>query len=211
MNEQTRYRLTGAIFLLALASIVLPIVFDGSGVRVEQVRPIEVDLPALPSPAELDALTINDEQTLRSRAEIDAARAPFDDDGYAVKDGTRLGDPGLREVATAEAAPPRDPEPITKPVTKAATPDGLVNNAVASGPGWAVQLASFANPANARAFRDRLNRDGHQAWLSNAKRNGTLRTRVAIGPLQDKAAAQRLVTQVSERYDVEALLVEMIP
>ena len=96
MNEQTRYRLIGAIFLLALASIVLPIVFDGSGVRVEQVRPIDVELPELPSAAELNALTINQEQSAASRAEIDAARAPFDDEGYAVTDGARLGDPGLR-------------------------------------------------------------------------------------------------------------------
>ena len=76
---------------------------------------------------------------------------------------------------------------------------------------WAVQLASFSDPANAQAFRDRLNEDGHQAWLSSSKQNGTLRTRVAIGPLENKASAERLVTQVSARYDVEAIIVEMSP
>jgi len=198
MNEQNRYRLTGAVFLLALASIVLPIIFDGSGVRVQQVEPIAVDLPQLPSTAELDALTINAEQSARSRAEIDAARAPFDDDGYAISDGTRLGDPELREPASPLQAQPSD-EPETGAQQSPPTVD------------WAVQLASFTNPANARAFRDRLNEDGHQAWLSERKQNGSLHTRVAIGPLVDKATAQRLVTQVSQRYDVEAILVEMSP
>lgn len=204
MNEQNRYRLTGAIFLLALASIVLPIIFDGSGVRVQQVEQIAVELPALPSSAELDALKINAEQTAQTRAEIDAARAPFDDDGYAVADGTRLGDPELREPSLSAQATPAD---------RSTTADPLAAAGEASPPSgdWAVQLASFSNPANARAFRDRLNNDGHQAWLSERKQNGSLHTRVAIGPLDDKATAQRLVTKVSERYDVEAILVEMSP
>ena len=219
MNEQTRYRLIGAIFLLALASIVLPIVFDGSGVRVEQVRPIDVELPELPSAAELNALTINQEQSAASRAEIDAARAPFDDEGYAVTDGTRLGDPGLREVdAATDVQPPvvgESPQGAqanhsTAEGSEEPTGAGVITTA-ASGPNWAVQLASFANSANAQAFRDRLNRDGYQAWLTNTKRNGNLRTRVAIGPLPDKATAQRLVAEVSKRYDLEALLVEMTP
>ena len=207
MKEQTRYRLTGAVFLLALASIVLPMVFDGSGVRVQQVQPIDVDLPRLPSAAELDALRINEQETKAAQAEIAAAKARFDDDGYAVADGTRLGDPELRDPSAPVAETTVGPE--------SAAGSGEIAPAIVAVPArandWAVQLASFSDPANAQAFRDRLNEDGHQAWLSSSKQNGTLRTRVAIGPLENKASAERLVTQVSARYDVEAIIVEMSP
>lgn len=200
MKEQTRYRLTGAVFLLALASIVLPMVFDGSGVRVQQVQPIDVDLPRLPSAAELDALQINEQETQAAQAEIAAARARFDDEGYAVADGTRLGDPELRDPSVTAADAEAGVGSPAPPPTGGAR---AIN--------WAVQLASFSDPANAQAFRDRLNGDGHQAWLSSSKQNGTLRTRVAIGPLQNKASAESLVTKVSKRYDVEAIIVEMSP
>jgi DedD protein len=33
MNEQTRYRITGSLFVIALAVIFLPMLFDGAGVK----------------------------------------------------------------------------------------------------------------------------------------------------------------------------------
>ena len=38
MDEVLRYRLTGAIFLLAVAVIVLPMVFDGDGLPAVTVQ-----------------------------------------------------------------------------------------------------------------------------------------------------------------------------
>ena len=43
MNEQTRYRITGSIFLAALAIIFLPMLFDGAGVESPVIPPMESD------------------------------------------------------------------------------------------------------------------------------------------------------------------------
>ena len=43
LTEQTRYRVTGAVFLVALAAIFLPMLFDGDGIA-------PLDLPDLPRP-----------------------------------------------------------------------------------------------------------------------------------------------------------------
>jgi len=57
MNEQTRYRITGSLFVIALAIIFLPMLFDGAGVRDMELR-IEQTVPSStvkPPPASVRA------------------------------------------------------------------------------------------------------------------------------------------------------------
>jgi len=44
MNEQTRYRITGSLFVVALAIIFLPMLFDGAGVR-DLKLPVKQSVP----------------------------------------------------------------------------------------------------------------------------------------------------------------------
>ena len=40
LNDRTRYRVTGTIFLLALAAIVFPMLFDGDGLEPLELPPL---------------------------------------------------------------------------------------------------------------------------------------------------------------------------
>lgn len=242
MKEQTRYRVTGAVFLLAIAIIVLPMVFDGEGVRVKQLPELAVPLPPVPSEAELTALKIPEATLELHREEMDVASGLIDEDGFDMADNTKLGDPALREVielaepenpleSTTDsrvvtppeaAAPkvvervldtPKTPAPTSTKLARRAPPvkasqpaKPLANRAI-----WAVQLASFASPVNATALRDRLLKDGFEAWTSTAKTSNSVRTRVAIGPLLDRRDAQRMSELVSGRYKMSAIVVHMEP
>lgn len=232
MNEQTRYRVTGAVFLLAIAIIVLPMVFDGEGVRVKQLPELATPLPPAPSDAKLTALKIPADDLELHREEMEVASGLIDSDGFDTADNTRLGDPALREVielgepvvddppATVTALQPpvaavKAPQAEGKksprtapPVTSAPTAGRktLAKRAI-----WAVQLASFASPVNATALRDKLLKDGFEAWTSTAKAGGSVRTRVAIGPLLGREDAERMQNLVSERYKVSAIVVHMEP
>ena len=90
MNEQTRYRVTGAVFLLAVAIILLPMVFDGRGVPVEPLPDLTDRLPPLPSvpvitqdAQEQDnaSVDIAPEVVKRHIEEVEAAAALIDVDG----------------------------------------------------------------------------------------------------------------------------------
>ena len=89
LTQRNRYRLTGAIFLIAVAAVALPVVFDGEGVA-------PMHLEALPRPT----LEVSTEMppkpdvtpALEARRELQAA---IDEDGYARDTGTRIGDPVL--------------------------------------------------------------------------------------------------------------------
>ncbi len=90
MDELMRYRVTGALFLFALAVIVLPMIFDGDGIPKVQVDPIDqaLEIPVVPKLADVAPPSDYAEkaQTLRDRV---------DSEGYDTRHGTRFGEPVL--------------------------------------------------------------------------------------------------------------------
>lgn len=97
VTERNRYRLTGAVFLVAVAAIVLPMLFDGEGVAPMHLDPLprpsfEVDETIPPAPDVTPAID--------ARREL---RAAIDEDGYAKDTGTRIGDPVLVAEDAADA------------------------------------------------------------------------------------------------------------
>jgi len=237
MREQTRYRLTGAVFLLAIGIIVLPMVFDGEGVRVKQLPELTEPLPPMPSQSEIEALEISKTEIELHRLEQLQVGGLLDDDGFDTDEGTKIGDPVLRELdATGESAsttqlgnvdvgtvqrdegtaaqvkrPVAENLKRTAPLPPKKSTAQYKNTSRNKQAIWAVQLASFASPVNATALRDRLLGDGFEAWTSTARRDAGVRTRVAIGPLLDRGDADRMRDLVSGRYNVSAIVVHMEP
>jgi len=98
LTDQTRYRLTGLVFLLAVAAVVLPMLFDGEGVEPMQLDPLprgdfEVERDVDPPP---DMTTV-----VAAREQLESA---VDDDGYATDTGTRIGDTVLLDDDDDNAA-----------------------------------------------------------------------------------------------------------
>jgi DedD protein len=172
MTDLTRYRITGGVFLIALAAIVLPMIFDADGLD-------SVTLPDIPPGQRVEpvAAPVVDEVALK---EAEQSRDVLDEDLYREASGTRLGDPELT------------------------LPNRAKENTVE---GWAVQLASFDEHANAVALRDRLRNDGYQAVISDVRRLTGSASRVAIGPVIRREDAERLRDEVSQRYELDAIVV----
>ena len=189
-EKRNRYRLTGTIFLIAVAAVVLPMLFDGEGA-------VEIDLPPVP-PAEFEVAR---DQTpppdmsaaIEARRELKEA---IDEDGYATDTGTRIGEPILAPADEPSAAP-----------AATAAPDPTRPNEAK----WAVQVASFSQVENATAQRDGLLADGYAAFLSNVKREGEITTRVAVGPLINRDDADRLKAELDQRYQFDAVVVRFRP
>lgn len=100
MKDQTRYRVTGSLFLLALAIICLPMLFDGAGVPARDLprlltdEGLEAQLPELEPPAapepESDFI-----------ARVEKLRAQVDEEGFLTDSGTRFGEPVLTDATAA--------------------------------------------------------------------------------------------------------------
>ena len=93
LTEQTRYRLTGLVFLLAVAAVFLPMLFDGDG-----VEPMQLD-PMVPADFEVERDVAPPPDMTPVVAARDALDSVVDEDGYATDTGTRFGDPVLLEDA----------------------------------------------------------------------------------------------------------------
>ena len=181
LNDRTRYRITGTIFLVAVAAILFPMLFDGDGLET-------LELPPLPEQEiDVSALELMQDEPVPDFASTIAARdemlAETDAEGYRSDTGVRIGEP----VLTAEDVP------VDMPADA-----------------WAVQVGSFAEHERAVALRDRLRADGYDALLSNMKEKvgqPDKLTRVAVGPMIDREDAARLNTELSSRYGVEGMVV----
>jgi DedD protein len=99
MDEQTRYRVTGSLFLLALAIICLPMLFDGDGMASIELAPM-ADPGATPRVTRLEDIAPGSDFVAR----VDELRGQVDDDGFLLETGTRLGEPVLSEPAAGTAA-----------------------------------------------------------------------------------------------------------
>ena len=176
LTDRTRYRLTGSIFLIAVAAVVLPILFDGAGVEPMHLEPLPpADFTVEPDNSPVPDLT----PAFAARSELEAE---IDADGFDRRTGTRIGEARL-------------------------LPDGEAAGDLK----WAVQVASFERRENAVARRDGLLADGYAAFLSEAKRDGRITTRVAIGPLVEREDALRLKSELDSRYADEVVVVRFSP
>jgi DedD protein len=185
--ERTRHRVTGGIFLVALGFILLPMLFDGSGLAPDYLPPV----------TELSESAIEPQTSERQVvapaiiSEAAAMRDAVGDDGFMPATGSRIGEPVLRQ----------DHQPARTGVDETPVQERA----------WAVQLASFSDRANAIALRDRLRADGYQAILSDARQGAVSSTRVAIGPIVSREDALELLHELSDRYQVAPIVVAFSP
>ena len=197
MNEVTRYRLIGTIFLLSLAAIFLPMIFDAPAPSLQDVASTS-DLnntqtfENVDPRAEVESLIAQMEQEQQAmdqafadsklQEKVDGIREMVDADGYWVESGTRLGEPILLPIGDETE-------------------------------GFAVQLATFDEQVNARTMRERLLGDGEEAFLSQYKQRGLggekIRYRVAVGPMLSHTLAKEKRTSYTQTYGVEAIVVAM--
>ena len=76
---------------------------------------------------------------------------------------------------------------------------------------WAVQLGSFREKRRADSLRTRLQADGQKTWISEAKIDGEVMTRVAVGPFRERAAADSFRQEAFETYEIEGVIVGYHP
>lgn len=177
MEERIKHRITGAVVVIALAVIFLPMLFDGAGVPD---IPFDVDLPPPPVSTleplpdrRSDAWAFVDEaQDLRGQFD----RAP----GMIGQPEHRMTEPDENSSGADESGVPL---------------------------AWSVQLASFVHEENAVALRDQLQLDGYNAYLVRVRDGDALRTQVAVGPRVSREEVQTLRQELLERYELEGMIV----
>ncbi|ASL28688.1 cell division protein [Azotobacter chroococcum] len=186
----------GALVLLALAVIFLPMLFT----REDEVRQVVVEAPPMPKapPAprvEVEPVAVPEPVILPEEPPPSTAVAST---------------PATPAVPAASTSSTRDktqaanpaPPPAQAKVAEASRLDA--NSLPAS---WSIQLASLSNSANAQALQKTLRSQGYNAYIRHV--DGM--NRVYVGPVIERSEANRLRDQLKRQHNLSGFVVRFQP
>lgn len=173
MDRALKERLTGAIVLVVVAVLVVPVFLDGPPADTEMVT----ETLSLPGQgvegSERKTITLE-----RNRSEP----VPVVNEAASKPEPEKPTPAVVQKQADVVA---KTLEEVAPKVEEAAT-TGM----------WAVQLGSFSNHENARRLATDLRKAGYAAFESKLMVSGSEQVRVRVGPLKDRAAADAMAAKL---------------
>lgn len=207
METALKQRLIGAIVLVALAVIFLPMLFDGSGAaeRFRQQIPIPEE-PEVPEPR-LSPTGESDVQGILTRTETPDESTTSTQVASGESQTTNRGSGGTG----AEAGEANDTTTATQAgqTTTATASEGGATPAAEETNitnGWVVQVGAFSYKTNALVLRNKLDAKGFDAMIEKMRLEGDTLWRVLLGPVAGRAEGEALKRRVEAARDMPALL-----
>ncbi|SUC86571.1 DedD protein [Pseudomonas aeruginosa] len=201
--------IVGALVLIALAVIFLPMLFtrEDESRQVVVEAPPRPQAPAMPSvevqPTEVPELQPGEEDIAPEIVEEGspaAAGQPSQPIG-----GLPATPPPAQTQAPSASPPPSQPQPPAAPPSPPPVEKRLdANNLPQS---WSVQLASLSNRARAEELQKTLRSQGYNAYI----RSFDGMNRVFVGPVIQRAEADRLRDQLSKQQKLNGFVVRFQP
>lgn len=197
LDKGLKQRMVGALVLLALAVIFLPMLLS----REDESQRVQVDAPAMPvapeaPEVELQPVAVPEPQLLPDEpigADADAAQS------------LEPSEPVVSELPAepiTSATPAAMPEPVLTPPP---APSKLDANSLPIS--WSVQLASLSSSDGAQKLQKTLRSQGYNAYIRSV--DGM--NRVFVGPLIERAEADRLRDQLNRQHKLNGFVVRFQP
>ncbi|MDD0994497.1 SPOR domain-containing protein [Pseudomonas sp. TNT2022 ID1044] len=216
LDKAYKQRMVGALVLVALAVIFLPMLFS----RQDEQRQVAVEAPAAPQAPALPQVQVEPVVVPEPQA-LPQEPVPSDDEIAQQEAPAAPAAP----VAAAPTAKPVTPPPAPAPVPAlAAKPATAPSQPISAAPGkpdttqsrvdanglsvsWSVQLASLANRESAEKLQKTLRSQGYNAYIRTA--DG--KNRVFVGPLIERAEADRLRDLLNRQQNLKGFVVRFQP
>jgi DedD protein len=216
LDKAYKQRMVGALVLVALAVIFLPMLFS----RQDEQRQVTVDAPAAPQapavpPVQVEPVAVPEPQALPQEpvpSDEELAQEPAAPSAPIASAPTAPAPAVPSKPAVAPtpvpAAPAVKPAP-TQPITAAPKPDTTQSRVDANGlsVSWSVQLASLTSRESAEKLQKNLRSQGYNAYIRSA--DG--KNRVFVGPLIERAEADRLRDLLNRQQNLKGFVVRFQP
>ncbi len=218
LDKGMKQRMVGALVLVALAVIFLPMLFT----REDEMRQVHVEAPqapAMPSLPEVkvEPVVVPEPQVIAQEPQqppvvVDESTAPASTPSQPIT-------PSPQTQAQVQPAKPQAPAPKVEP-KPAATPAPAAPVAKPAAPAapskidanglpvsWSIQLASLSNRAGAEKLQQTLRSQGYNAYIRSA---GGM-NRVYVGPLIERAEAERTRDAINRQNSLKGFVVRFQP
>lgn len=223
MKYGMRERLSGAVILITLALIFVPMLFDEPARREERPEPVLT----IEQPVEVERQDVPDPEPPESLGSIQFPTAPPGDEAADQEAGAT--DPAESDAGQQPGAPASEPaeDPIAELARAAdrrmaeqaeqedpteqseqdepAADDASPPSAVPEGE-WAVQVGSFAEPANVERLEAQLREQGYPVY--HRPRDNDLTT-VYVGPYASSETGEQVMGELKEGANIQGLLVRV--
>ena len=202
LDKVFKQRMVGALVLVALAVIFLPMLFS----RQDEQRQIQVDAPSAP------------QMPVMPQVQVEPVAVP--EPQVIAQEPAVVEQPVVQQQAPAPVAPV-----VAKPVVVAPKPPVVTPaQSVAQAPAkldttqkrvdpnglpisWSVQLVSLSNRASADNLQKTLRNQGYNAYV----RSSGGMNRVFVGPLLERAEADRLRDLLGKQQSLKGFVVRFQP
>jgi len=198
MEQPLKQRLTGAIILISLAVIFLPMLIGNKPTDVEIV---DIQIPAAPADLPNKIVTLPEQEAEEfAEVKISAEKGVQ----VTVKEPVAEKEPS-KSVVKVKVAP--KVVQLKKPII----PKPPKLKPVESITSWVVQVGSFSDGKNANALSNKLIKAGFTAFVeeSSAKKGATFRVRV--GPELSREKADTMKTKLQKEQGIKSALVVQYP
>lgn len=218
VRRRARHRLIGASVLVAVGVIGFPLLFD------TQPRPIPVDIPieipsrntpspaAQPAAAPATAPVAGGKLPMITEEPEPAPKAEPARPSEAVAQAEKPARPEPAPASAPAAAPGPEPAPAPAPTpaapppakpaaTEAARAEALLKGqpdpkTAATGARLVVQVGAYAEDDRVREVRQKLERAGLKTYVHTANLPEGKRTRVRVGPFDNRADADKAAARI---------------
>jgi DedD protein len=196
LDKGLKQRMVGALVLLALAVIFLPMLLS----REDELRRVVVDAPSMPAaPAmpqiEMQPVVVPEPQ-------------PLLDEPLVAGDDELVSEPATAPEAVTAPEPAAPAVAQAKPSVPAPTPAPVSRLDANSLPiSWSVQLASLSSRDGAQSLQKTLRSQGYNAYIRTV--DGM--NRVFVGPLIERGEADRLRDQLNRQHKLNGFIVRFQP
>jgi DedD protein len=202
MEFLLKQRLVGAVVLVALGVIFIPMLLEGPHRNLvpemeplpePEDQPVSQPMEHFPAPAEIPA------EPSVSVVHTDVAPEPQSEDKQPQPDpqaASAEGRPLPLPLPEPEPESVPAPEPAKQPVPEAkpAEPGPLGN--------WVLQVGSFSSEQNALRLRDKLREAGFVVQVERVSVAGKTHFRVRVGPYLERAEADRDQKKLAKTFDL---------
>lgn len=207
-----KQRIIGALVLISLAVIFVPMVFDephsertSTSINIPEEPPFpEVEAPEsdiAPPPSYQQNQASTQESAVQDFKIMEndepAAQPASSNSGSAEPEVTK---PAAPEPSKPEPVASKEPEaPVRTEQTEAEFTRSLKG-------AWVVQLGSFGNSDNARGLRDEVREKGYNSHLQEVVRGDNTLTRVFSGPFSEKSKAEAAKRALDKAFSLNSLV-----
>jgi len=215
LDNVYKQRMVGALVLVALAVIFLPMLFS----REDEQRHVTVDVPAAPQVSAMPQVQVEPVVVPEPQA-LPEGSVPADEPVVQQAAPSTPIAPSAPVVAPAPAPAPAvaakpTPKPAPTPIpvppqpVVSAKPDTAPSRVDANGlsVSWSVQLASLSSREGAENLQKTLRSQGYNAYIRSA--DG--KNRVFVGPLIERAEADRLRDVLGRQHNLKGFVVRFQP